>query len=112
MLAPLISPDKYAVAVTQDGCLCRPEFCATVRPAICRNDLIARISREPIMAMYQPGSNDDLQRAAVSAIREHWVLFLVEGIVLVVLGALAIVVPVIATLAFTLLVGWLFLISG
>jgi len=39
-------------------------------------------------------------------------LFLVEGIVLLVLGAAAIIVPVIATLAFTLLIGWLFLISG
>jgi uncharacterized membrane protein HdeD (DUF308 family) len=39
-------------------------------------------------------------------------LFLVEGIILVLLGAAAIIVPVIATLAFTLLIGWLFLISG
>src|SRR5262249_62273229 len=38
--------------------------------------------------------------------------FLVEGIVLLVLGAAAIIVPVIATLAFTLLIGWLFLVSG
>jgi len=40
------------------------------------------------------------------------VLFLVEGIILLVLGAAAIIVPVIATLAFTLFIGWLFLISG
>ena len=53
-----------------------------------------------------------MRRAVVSAIREHWVLFLVEGIVLLVLGVAAIIVPVIATLAFTLLIGWLFLISG
>jgi uncharacterized membrane protein HdeD (DUF308 family) len=62
--------------------------------------------------MYQPQQNDDMRRAVVSAIREHWLLFLVEGIVLVVLGVAAIIVPVIATLAFTLLIGWLFLISG
>jgi uncharacterized membrane protein HdeD (DUF308 family) len=98
--------------VAQDGRLCTADFYATVPAAIRRNDVIARISREPIMAMYQPGNSDDLRSAAVSAIREHWVLFLVEGIVLVILGALAIVLPVIATLAFTLLVGWLFLISG
>lgn len=48
----------------------------------------------------------------VSAIHEHWVLFLIEGIVLVLLGAAAIVLPVIATLAFTFLIGWLFLFSG
>ena len=64
------------------------------------------------MTTYQPQQNDDLRRAVVNAIHEHWVLFLVEGIVLLVLGAAAIIVPVIATLAFTLLIGWLFLISG
>jgi uncharacterized membrane protein HdeD (DUF308 family) len=65
--------------------------------------------------MYQPDqetNQETMRRAAVSAIHEHWVLFLVEGIVLVLLGAAAIVVPVIATLAFTLFIGWLFLISG
>jgi uncharacterized membrane protein YccF (DUF307 family)/uncharacterized membrane protein HdeD (DUF308 family) len=53
-----------------------------------------------------------VQRAVVSAIHKHWVLFLVEGIVLVILGVIAILVPPIATLALTTLVGWLFLISG
>jgi len=62
--------------------------------------------------MNQPQSGNDMRRAVVSAIREHWVLFLIEGIVLMLLGAAAIVLPVIATLAFTLLIGWLFLLSG
>jgi uncharacterized membrane protein HdeD (DUF308 family) len=53
-----------------------------------------------------------MSRAVVSAIHEHWVLFLIEGIVLLILGIAAILVPLIATLAFTILVGWLFLISG
>jgi uncharacterized membrane protein HdeD (DUF308 family) len=52
------------------------------------------------------------RRAVVETMREHWVLFLVEGIVLVVLGLLAIVIPPLATLAVTILIGWLFLISG
>jgi uncharacterized membrane protein HdeD (DUF308 family) len=52
------------------------------------------------------------QRAVAEAMREHWVLFLVEGIVLVLLGVLAIVIPPLATLAVTILLGWLFLISG
>ena len=64
------------------------------------------------MTTYQPQQNDDFRRAVVNTIHDHWVLFLVEGIVLLVLGAAAIIVPVIATLAFTLLIGWLFLISG
>jgi uncharacterized membrane protein HdeD (DUF308 family) len=53
-----------------------------------------------------------MQRALAGAIHEHWGLFLTEGIVLVVLGFIAILVPVLATLWFTLVVGWLFLISG
>jgi uncharacterized membrane protein HdeD (DUF308 family) len=55
---------------------------------------------------------EEVQRAITQSIREHWVLFLVEGIILVVLGVLAIVVPVVATLAVAILLGWLFLISG
>jgi uncharacterized membrane protein HdeD (DUF308 family) len=46
------------------------------------------------------------------ALHEHWVLFLVEGVVLIVLGATAIVLPPLATLAVTILIGWLFLVSG
>jgi uncharacterized membrane protein HdeD (DUF308 family) len=64
------------------------------------------------MTIYQPEPNDDSRRAVISAIHEHWVLFLVEGIVLALLGVAAIVLPVIATLAFTLVIGWLFLLSG
>ena len=42
----------------------------------------------------------------------HWVAYLIEGIVLVALGAAAILVPVLATLAVAIFLGWLFLISG
>jgi uncharacterized membrane protein HdeD (DUF308 family) len=52
------------------------------------------------------------QRAAASALHEHWVVFLVEGVVLLVLGASAIALPVLATVAFTIILGWLFLVSG
>jgi uncharacterized membrane protein HdeD (DUF308 family) len=58
------------------------------------------------------GEANQLQRALAQSIREHWVLFLVEGIVLVVLGLLAIIIPPIATIAVTIFLGWLFLISG
>jgi uncharacterized membrane protein HdeD (DUF308 family) len=63
------------------------------------------------MSMNQPDLRS-AQRAVAEAMREHWVLFLVEGIVLVVLGLLAIIIPPLATLAVTILIGWLFLISG
>jgi uncharacterized membrane protein HdeD (DUF308 family) len=64
------------------------------------------------MTMNQPAGNGNLQRAFANAIHAHWGLFLGEGIILLVLGAAAIIVPVVATLAFTLVIGWLFLISG
>jgi uncharacterized membrane protein HdeD (DUF308 family) len=63
------------------------------------------------MSMNQPDFIS-AQRAVAEAMREHRVLFLVEGIVLVLLGLLAIVIPPLATLAVTILIGWLFLISG
>lgn len=53
-----------------------------------------------------------VQRAVENALHRHWVLFLIEGIVLLILGAFAVLVPPIATLAVTILFGWLFLISG
>jgi uncharacterized membrane protein HdeD (DUF308 family) len=59
-----------------------------------------------------PGDVNQLQRALAQAVREHWKLFLVEGIVLVILGLLAIVVPPLATVAVEIFIGWLFLISG
>ena len=52
-------------------------------------------------------------RAAVaSTIREHSTFFLVEGIILLVLGALAVLLPPFATLAVTIIFGWIFLFSG
>ena len=52
------------------------------------------------------------QRAVAETMREHWGLFLAEGVILVLLGLLAIIVPPLATLAVTVVIGWLFLISG
>ena len=59
-----------------------------------------------------PGGASELQRALTQSIREHWGLFLTEGIILVVHGLLAIIIPPIATIAVTIFLGWLFLISG
>jgi uncharacterized membrane protein HdeD (DUF308 family) len=47
-----------------------------------------------------------------AALRRHWIMFLVEGIILLVLGAAAIVVPAVATLAVAIFLGWLLLVSG
>ena len=63
------------------------------------------------MSINQPDI-ERFQSAVVKSIRDHWMLFLVEGVVLVVLGLLAIAIPPIASLTVTILVGWLILISG
>src|ERR1700730_10517079 len=55
---------------------------------------------------------DRLQSAVANSLHMHWRLFLAEGIVLLVLGVIAIVVPPIATIAVELLIGWLWLVSG
>lgn len=54
----------------------------------------------------------EIQRKVAEALREHWALYLVEGVVLVVLGATAIALPPLATLAVTIFIGWLILVSG
>jgi uncharacterized membrane protein HdeD (DUF308 family) len=50
--------------------------------------------------------------SVASSLHAHWRLFLTEGIILLILGILAIVVPPIATIAVEVLVGWLLLMSG
>jgi uncharacterized membrane protein HdeD (DUF308 family) len=63
------------------------------------------------MSTIQPNIAN-IQRAVNQALHEHWVFYLIEGIVLLLLGATAIIIPPLATLAATILFGWLFLISG
>jgi uncharacterized membrane protein HdeD (DUF308 family) len=47
-----------------------------------------------------------------SAFRHTWIWLLVEGVVLVVLGATAIVLAPLASIAVAIILGWLFLVSG
>src|SRR3954463_2005380 len=53
-----------------------------------------------------------LQSDAAAAVREHWKAFLIEGILLVILGLAAMILPPLASLAVTIFLGWMFLISG
>ena len=62
--------------------------------------------------MTLPGDIEKLQSRMTAAIQAHWKAFLVEGIVLVVLGLAAIVVPPLASLAITIFLGWMFIVSG
>ena len=53
-----------------------------------------------------------LQSDMSAAVKAHWKAFLFEGIVLAVLGLAAMIVPPLASLAVTIFLGWMFLISG
>ena len=53
-----------------------------------------------------------LRRQLALTIHAHWKLFLAQGIVMMVLGFLAVAVPILATLAVEIFVGWLFFVAG
>ena len=53
-----------------------------------------------------------LQSEMSAAVKAHWKAFLFEGILLAVLGLAAMIVPPLASLAVTIFLGWMFLISG
>jgi uncharacterized membrane protein HdeD (DUF308 family) len=53
-----------------------------------------------------------VQATISKSLHEHWTLFLVEGTVLLVLGLIAVMVPMVATVAVEIIVGWLILVSG
>ena len=59
-----------------------------------------------------PTDIDPVGRGVASALRDSWRFLLIEGIILVVLGAAAVIIPPIATLAVEIILGWLFLLSG
>jgi uncharacterized membrane protein HdeD (DUF308 family) len=55
---------------------------------------------------------DVIRRQLASTIQAHWKLFLAEGVVMMVLGFLAVAVPNLATLAVEIFIGWLFFVGG
>jgi uncharacterized membrane protein HdeD (DUF308 family) len=55
---------------------------------------------------------DELALDPREAIHRHWALFLIQGLIMILLGFLAIGEPMVATIAVALFAGWLFLISG
>jgi uncharacterized membrane protein HdeD (DUF308 family) len=62
--------------------------------------------------MTLPQDIANLQSKMSAAVRAHWKAFLFEGILLSVLGLAAMIVPPLASLAVTIFLGWMFLISG
>jgi len=62
--------------------------------------------------MTLPDEMNKLQSKMSAAVREHWKAFLFEGILLSVIGLAAMIVPPLASLAVTIFLGWMFLVSG
>jgi len=60
----------------------------------------------------QPLAGRHPSAAVTQSMHEHWGLFLAEGIVVTILGLAAIIVPPIAGLFATVVLGWLLLIAG
>jgi uncharacterized membrane protein HdeD (DUF308 family) len=58
-----------------------------------------------------PAQSEMVERTR-AAIREHRTWFLIQGIIMIILGVAAILLPQIATLASAIFVGWLFIIGG
>jgi uncharacterized membrane protein HdeD (DUF308 family) len=62
--------------------------------------------------MTLPHDFNQLQSKMSAAVKAHWKAFLFEGILLAILGIAAMIVPPLASLAITIFLGWMFLISG
>src|SRR6201994_2125384 len=62
--------------------------------------------------MTLPDELNKLQSKVSAAMREHWKAFLFEGILLSIIGLAAMVVPPLASLAITIFLGWMLLVSG
>jgi uncharacterized membrane protein HdeD (DUF308 family) len=58
------------------------------------------------------GDIDRVRSDVMRSLQEHWKLYLAEGIILVILGLASVAVPALGTLAVTIFLGWLLLISG
>jgi uncharacterized membrane protein HdeD (DUF308 family) len=52
------------------------------------------------------------EAAITNSLRAHWKFFLIEGIVLLILGMIAVCVPPLATVTVEILVGWVIFLSG
>jgi len=63
------------------------------------------------MSTSEPTIND-IQRSVRNAVRLHWQLFFGQGIIMTILGILAVIWPQLSTVAVDVYIGWLFLLSG
>lgn len=59
-----------------------------------------------------PEKVEKLRAAIAASIHAHWKLFLVQGVVMMGLGLVAVALPHIATLTIEIFIGWLFFAGG
>jgi uncharacterized membrane protein HdeD (DUF308 family) len=64
------------------------------------------------MSSTSPSDGSALTEILKKTAHDHWRMFVVEGIALLVLGTAAIVLPPVAGIATTIILGWLFLVGG
>lgn len=57
-------------------------------------------------------SGDEMRRSIEETIQTNWALFLAQGVIMVILGVLAVIWPQISSVAVDLYIGWMFLFSG
>lgn len=62
--------------------------------------------------MTSPINPGQIETVLVRAMHRHWRLFLIEGLVLIVLGVGAIIVPPLAGVVATVVLGWILLLAG
>ena len=55
---------------------------------------------------------EGIRRQLAATIQAHWKLFLAQGILMMVLGFLAVAEPNVATVAVGIFVGWLFFVAA
>lgn len=83
-------------------------------PVILRNRRTASAEAMHLadFVMTEPDFFDGTGQRMIASARRHWKVLLIEGIVLTILGLLAILVPPLASVAVAIFLGWLLLISG
>ena len=64
------------------------------------------------MTTNSSSARDLVSAPSAKSIRDHWILFVAEGVALVALGLVAVIVPSIAASYLTVALGWVFLGSG
>ncbi len=59
-----------------------------------------------------PSNLEEMRRLMAAELAKHWKLFLFQGIIVGLLGVIAIIAPQVATLVVDLFIGWIFVFGG